>query len=300
MFSISLLKVLLRSSTLLSSPWSIFMTITLNSLSGILLVCILFSNLLWFWPVHLFGVYSSVSSFCFFCVRFYVSVKSAASPPLETVGLMKKKACSVPCSSEPGSLNYLLCVLHMPYFCGWVTFSLLPSLHSSAMTLFTYCGQDLVPVQLSVGQSGTALGFKWVRQDICQRCSSTWTAGHFHGAPWEALVGGLGLQSDLMSVPNPLLGSQLDWWMWLSSPLSRAEVILEWCWPLSELSLHCQTCDTALGGLPPRVYWRVRSEEELGSAACSASKDHIDLLWEGLLSLRKLWLRPAGLEGADP
>ena len=32
-----------------------------------------------------------------------------------------------------------------------------------------------------------------------------------HVVPWEVFIGGLGLQSYLMSVPNPLLGLQLDW-----------------------------------------------------------------------------------------
>ena len=48
----------------------------------------------------------------------------------------------------------------------------LPSVQSSAMSVFACYVQNLVPVML-VGQSGAALGLNRVSSGIFQRCSST-------------------------------------------------------------------------------------------------------------------------------
>ena len=61
---IPLLRVLLRFSTLFSSPVSIFMTITLNSISDMLLISISFISFTVICHVLSFGSHSSVFSFC--------------------------------------------------------------------------------------------------------------------------------------------------------------------------------------------------------------------------------------------
>lgn len=72
-------------------PVTIFLIITLNSLSHILLVSVSL-GLLWFIPVLSFGIYFSVFSFSLtLCVCFSVLVKSAISLALDGNGFMKKR-----------------------------------------------------------------------------------------------------------------------------------------------------------------------------------------------------------------
>ena len=85
-----------ESSTVFSSPMSIFMTTTLNSLSGILLISSSFSSLaviLSFFPPHLGDMPLSV-----FCLNiygcFHVLGNLAMCLFLESCGLMKKRSCS--------------------------------------------------------------------------------------------------------------------------------------------------------------------------------------------------------------
>ena len=83
-------------------------------------------------------------------------VKSTTCPVLESSGHMKKRFCSamqcnVPCSPEPG-VSPICCVCP-----AIVAELLLPLVQSSAMALFTYCGQGFFPVLLLI-QSGAILG----------------------------------------------------------------------------------------------------------------------------------------------
>ena len=86
-----------ESSTVFSSPMSIFMTTTLNSLSGILLISSSFSSLAvilsFFFFFHLGDIPLSV-----FCLNFYgcfhVLGNLAMCLFLESCGLMKKRSCS--------------------------------------------------------------------------------------------------------------------------------------------------------------------------------------------------------------
>ena len=82
-FSIfSLLKFSLCSSVLLLSSLSIFITVTLNSLSSRFLISISLRCFLKLSPVPLFGTYSFVSSFCItLCICFYVPGRSALPLP---------------------------------------------------------------------------------------------------------------------------------------------------------------------------------------------------------------------------
>jgi len=48
---------------------------------------------------------------------------------------------------------------------------------------------------------------------------------------------------DVCSKPNAEAIVEL---IWLSSPVPRAGVTLEWCWPLLEVLAHCHICGTTL------------------------------------------------------
>ena len=121
-----MLKVSLRSSTLSSSPVSIFMSISLNSLSGILLISISFSlDVIFFLFFHL-GHIPLTSCFD----KFYFSMlgKSAMSPALESSGLMKKRSysalqCIVIYLLELGNLELSFMSVLCAYSCGWSIFA---------------------------------------------------------------------------------------------------------------------------------------------------------------------------------
>ena len=93
---------------------------------------------------------------------------------------MKKRSCSalqcsIPCLPEPGTLG-----MSWKYWCmcpALVALLHFPSIQSSAMTLFAYCGQGLVLVFL-VNQCGAVVGLTWVRPGIGQRCSITKLQGN--------------------------------------------------------------------------------------------------------------------------
>ena len=81
------------------------------------------------------------------------------SPVHESSSLVKKRSsraqqCNVLCPPEPELEKGLLCVLCTPTI---VAEPHLPSVQSSAMSLFTCFGQSLVPALL-VEQYGVALG----------------------------------------------------------------------------------------------------------------------------------------------
>lgn len=101
------------------SPVSIFVIITLNSLSAYYLFPFNFDLLPWFGSVLSFGRCFSVSSFCVpFCVCFYVLGKVSYSLALNGNSLMKKMSCSalqhsISCSPGPGTsggISYVCCV----------------------------------------------------------------------------------------------------------------------------------------------------------------------------------------------
>ena len=100
------------------------MTITLNTLSGSLLISISFNLFLRVCLVLSFGTYSFVSSFCLtFCVCFYMLHRSATSPGLERVALCRRYPVG---PSSMVSLGYQgqmlqecpLCGLHVSSCCG--------------------------------------------------------------------------------------------------------------------------------------------------------------------------------------
>lgn len=72
-----------------------------------------------------------------------------------------------------------------------------------------------------------------------------------------SLVGGACSQTQCLP-PNPLLGPQSNWCVWLFSPCPYpwAGVTLELWWPLSGMLAHCQAWGTALDRIWPRAYWR--------------------------------------------
>lgn len=82
---ISLLKFSLSWSTVLQSLMSIFMTITLSSLSSRQLISFAFSYFSGILSCFFSWTYSFVSSFCLFVSMYYVSRRSAMSPGLEKV-----------------------------------------------------------------------------------------------------------------------------------------------------------------------------------------------------------------------
>ena len=127
-FSVSLLKFSLSSSILLPSSVRIFMSLTLNSVPGKLLIFTLFNSFpevlsySFFW--QLFFVFSLfLTLFVCFCVLGI----SATPPSLERVALCRR--CPVgPVTQSPNviksrSSGVLLCGLGMPSYCGWVTCS---------------------------------------------------------------------------------------------------------------------------------------------------------------------------------
>ena len=92
-FLFSLLKFIPSLPTLLSNPHPLltfFMTLTLNSLSNILVIAILFSFPEIFFSVLLFETYFSVSLFCLsvFVSMYYIG--QLFSPDLEDSALMYK------------------------------------------------------------------------------------------------------------------------------------------------------------------------------------------------------------------
>lgn len=146
------------------------MIITLNSLSGILLMSCF---LLWFCPIFSFGTYPSnlfiLSNSLDYCC---VLGKSATSPALGS-NILGRRDPIVSWSAVSSILQnlvlqeYLLGVLCIPCHCVLAAFSFSPF-----MSLFVCCGQCLISVVLR-DQSGAALGLSWIRQGICQRCNST-------------------------------------------------------------------------------------------------------------------------------
>lgn len=97
-YNFSLLKFLLSSSTRLSSPVNIFMTMTLNSFSGGSLTFISFSSFYKFCLILSFGIYSFVSSFCLtFCACFCVLGRAATSPSPKGMSSLCRTVPSVVC-----------------------------------------------------------------------------------------------------------------------------------------------------------------------------------------------------------
>lgn len=123
-FSNSLLKLSLRSSTLFSNPVNIFMTITLNSLRHIVyfhFTCLFCCYFVLFF--HL-GHSPLVSFYLTLCVSFHVLGRSAISPSCANSALYKRGPM-MPCTTmSPGHQNQALqgCLfrgLCMFYCCGW-------------------------------------------------------------------------------------------------------------------------------------------------------------------------------------
>ena len=88
------------------------------------------------------------------CVCFYVLGRPATSSALERKDLLyeeEDQECSAvqcPCSLEPGPSGPSGDpVSHVGFMCPTIAAELLlPSVQSSAMALFVYCGQDFVPM----------------------------------------------------------------------------------------------------------------------------------------------------------
>ena len=118
------MKCSLCLSNLLSTV-GIFITITLNSLSGGLLnlhfISFLFCG---FCIVHLIGTYFSVSPFCLIPYAcFCVLGKSATSPSLEGVALFRRSAVGLRVTILPGHQSQVfkgcpLHRLHVSFCCG--------------------------------------------------------------------------------------------------------------------------------------------------------------------------------------
>ena len=106
-----------------------------------------------------------------------------------------------------------------------------------------------------------------------------------------------------MSAPSPLLGLQLDWCVWFSSPLPKAWVPVEWCWPLSGLPAHCRACGVTLDGLLPRSRWRgrVHRTSQGQSAWCWQDLCRSVGGWGGVLELLEEALQCSGecVRGAE-
>ena len=131
MFSIPLLRVLLRSSILFSSPVNIFIFITLNYLSSLSPFCLGFLTMVLFcsfiWYIFLCFLISSNSVYLFY----FVLRESATSPALK-VAVLQRRGPVVPCRAmSPDHQNLALqeslpCVLPVPYSCGRVVFAFIP------------------------------------------------------------------------------------------------------------------------------------------------------------------------------
>ena len=131
MFSFSLLRVLVGSSTLYSSPVSILMTITLNLLSCITYLHFAYLSCCDFCPIFSFRTYSSFSSFWLtVCICFFV--RKVLYLLLLKVMVWWRKGPMVPYSTMSHVYQNLvpekcfLYVLHVPYWGSWATFAYNP------------------------------------------------------------------------------------------------------------------------------------------------------------------------------
>lgn len=97
--------------------------------------------------------------------------------------------------------GHFLCVLLMPYYCGWDTFALSPVIYSSSLCLL----QAEFGSLLLMGQSYVALGFSWVQLGVFQGCRSTELQAPSLCYPLGSFVDEWSLQSD------PCL-LQANWW----------------------------------------------------------------------------------------
>ena len=142
--------VFLISSTLLTSPVSISMIITLNSPPGnMLLISVALRYLAVALSYYLMWDKFLCLHICLsLCVCFCVSGKSALSSVFEGNGLMKRSSCcalqlSVSCSPGPGTFRSvsIVCCIHSAVV-SWLLYppSLLP-----AEALIACCGKCLVP-----------------------------------------------------------------------------------------------------------------------------------------------------------
>ena len=156
---------------------SIFITITLNFLSGISLISVLFSSLaVIFFPILSFRTHSSGSSFCLtLCVYFSVLGKSLCLLILKVVALWRRSPIG-PCSAmSPLHQNLVLqecflCVLYMIYYCGWAAFAFSSVIYNGSLCLLQ---AGLGPCVIISGPVYGCLDFSWVRLSICQRCKNT-------------------------------------------------------------------------------------------------------------------------------
>lgn len=75
--------------------------------------------------------------------------------------------------------------------------------------------------------------------------------------------------------------------VWLSFPLHREGVTLEWCWPLSRLLAYCHSCGLGLNGHEPRAYWKGQINNVWGGWGVSPLQEGMSYFlnqsWPGLI-----------------
>ena len=145
------------------------------------------------------------------CLFLYVRKHSYISCCLKVMALWRKGPLVSCCEESSFHLNLgLRDSSYVPCCCGWATFSLSPVFCNGSLCY----GQYLVPLVL-VGQSRDALGLSWVRQGVCQRCSSTKQQGTFPVLSLEklSLVAGEGMGTAIRPVVGlqPTAASSSDW-----------------------------------------------------------------------------------------
>lgn len=119
---------------------------TLDSLLGILFLpnSLRSFTVIFVFFFSLFEIYSSVFSFFLtLCVCFFVSRKSARSPPLECSSLMKRRSYSFPYSPEPDASRS---VSYVCFMCSAVFFLVASSFSPVFDRGFLFCcGQHFLP-----------------------------------------------------------------------------------------------------------------------------------------------------------
>lgn len=138
--------------------------------------------------------------------------------------------------------------------CMYTTVVVEPSVQAFAMALFVWYKAGFSPCVINGSVLGH-LGLEWCQTwnipelwlHQTAKCSSC-------VVPWLSLWVGPAVKPDVC--PRPQLELQSNCCAWLSFPLPRAEVTLDWYWPLSGLFAQCHICGPILDVVMSRSGWR--------------------------------------------
>ena len=168
-------------------------------------------------------------------------------------------------------VSYICCMCPT---CGLAAFAISPILHLQWFSL---------PVVSRVGSLSCQqafLGPPWVWVELDQVFSRNAVLLNYRALSICCPLPSFCWWVDHIIAPSLLLGLWSDCYLWLSSPLPRVGIILEWCWLLSGLLAHCQAYGKALDMLQQRMNRRGQVCWRMQNGVCSVSKAGTVLLRE--------------------